>query len=143
MKINKTTDYAIRIISGIYESEGQIVTSNSLAQNKKMPHGVLMKVIRQLRDADFVKSHQGRGEVSGGYSLNKPVDKITILDIVELMEGKVALTANIYNEGKGKEEIEYVNKDKITDEYDRISNIMKQEMGRFTLYDIFNNEKYQ
>jgi Predicted transcriptional regulator len=135
MKINLMTDYAVRVIRCIYENEKGIVTSNNMSQTEGIPHGVLMKVLRQLREKGIVLSHQGRGEVSGGYTLGKSVKEITMLEIIELMEGAIMLE-NLRN--KGNSTTTDVKEDAILREYQRVSQILRSEMKRNSLYEILN-----
>ena len=129
------TDYAVRVIRCIYESKKGIVTSNNMSKTEGIPHGVLMKVLRQLREKGIVLSHQGRGEVSGGYTLGKSVKEITVLEIIELMEGAIMLE-NLRN--KGNSTTTDVKEDAILREYQRVSQILRSEMKRNSLYEILN-----
>ena len=138
MKINLMTDYAVRVIRCIYESEKGIVTSNYMAKKEEIPHGVLMKVLRELRENEIVVSHQGRGEVSGGYTLGEAVKKITMLDIVEIMEGAIALE-NIGK--KGSKRNEDIESDAILREYRRVSKILRKEMQKSTIYELLKENK--
>lgn len=48
----------------------------------------LAKVMQRLSKAGFVSSYRGPG---GGFTLNKPADDISLLDIYECIEGKIEL----------------------------------------------------
>jgi Predicted transcriptional regulator len=138
MKINLMTDYAVRVICCIYESEKRIVTSNNISKKKEIPHGVLMKVLRELREKKIVVSHQGRGEVTGGYTLGEVAKEITMLDIVETMEGDIVLENIRKKEIKTIEDIEA---DAILREYRRVSQILRKEMQKKTIYEILKDNK--
>jgi len=60
MKINLMTDYAVRVICSIYKSEKGILTSNHISRVEEIPHGVLMKVLRQLRERNYKVSSRKR-----------------------------------------------------------------------------------
>jgi Predicted transcriptional regulator len=139
MKINLMTDYAVRVICSIYENEKGIITSNYISENEKIPHGVLMKVLRELRIKEIIVSHQGRGEISGGYSLAKSIKEITFLDILEIMEGAIMLE-NIGQRNSKPQEIVGVKNEKITKEYKRISQVLRKELGKNSLYEILNEK---
>jgi Rrf2 family protein len=134
MKINRTTDYAIRIIRAIYDNGG-VVTSKIIANKENISQGVLMKIMRVLKNHGIVESHQGRGEVSGGFSLRKSPKELTLLAIVEAMEGPVLIAEWI------KDEPHLVEVSSICQEYKRINDILRTELDKYTLYDIFNKEK--
>lgn len=52
--------------------------------------GYLEQVVTQLRDADLVKGRRGPG---GGYVLSRSPEKISVREVVEAIEGKIALVA--------------------------------------------------
>jgi Predicted transcriptional regulator len=133
MKINLMTDYAMRVIGCIYENEREMVTSNYISEMEKIPHGVLMKVLRKLRDNQIIVSHQGRGQVSGGYSLGRTTDKLFVLNVIEIMEGKIEL------EKIGKKEIQ--RDDEFFKEYKRINDVVRREMERYSLYEILERNR--
>jgi Predicted transcriptional regulator len=137
MKINLMTDYAVRVICSIYKSEKGILTSNHISRVEEIPHGVLMKVLRQLRESKIIKSHQGRGELVGGYTLGASAKNITVLDIIEIMEGAIALE-NIRNKKNNK--IENIEEDEILKEYRRFSQVFRKEMQKNTIYEILNGK---
>jgi Predicted transcriptional regulator len=137
MKIKLTTDYAVRVIYSMYNSEYEVITSNSIAKKELIPHGVLMKVLKQLREGGVIASHQGRGEVSGGYTLAKSLKQITILEIVEIMEGPIALEEVRKKTAKNTENIE---DNGLLLEYQRVGESLRSEMKKRTLYDILNEK---
>ncbi|HIT90160.1 MAG TPA: Rrf2 family transcriptional regulator [Candidatus Merdenecus merdavium] len=134
MKINKTTDYAIRIIRALYDNGG-VVTSKSIAEKENISQGMLMKIMRTLKSLGIVESHQGRGEVSGGFSLRKSPKNLTLLDMIEAMEGPVVMADWV------RDDLSLINISTVYQEYDRITNILRMELERYSLYDIFTNDK--
>jgi Predicted transcriptional regulator len=133
MKINLMTDYAVRVICSVYENDRGMMTSNQISQKEEIPHGVLMKVLRVLRENGLVMSHQGRGEISGGYTLAKSLKEVTFLDIVEIMEGDIVLE-NIRNKKIVKSNVD----DLMLSEYRKYSQAICNEMKKNTLYEILN-----
>ena len=134
MKLNRMTDYAIQILRSISEHEKEVVTSKQISESEGIPHGVLMKVLRILRINGFIQSYQGRGEISGGYALSKSIKEITLLQVVEAMEGPVQLSSidgdSLLKEGR-KAGLIY-------QEYQRISDIICKEMSRYSIYDVLS-----
>lgn len=91
MKFNKMTSYAIRIVARMSLEPKQIVTSNVLAEKEDISVGVLMKVMVKLRKAGIIKSHQGRGKVSGGFTLGINQEEISIYRLMKAMDSEVEL----------------------------------------------------
>ena len=61
-----------------------------IAGDEDIPKEYLAKVLRQLADADLVSATRG---ASGGYQLARNPARISFLDVIEAVEGKVALNA--------------------------------------------------
>ena len=82
MQLNVTTDYAIRVI--LYLSmKGGISSSKELSEKMAIPEKYVLKVARKLSEAGLTKTHIGK---NGGFSVIKPTEKISLLDIISTME---------------------------------------------------------
>ena len=60
--------------------------ANQISKSTGVPVEYLRKVLQRLTRARLVASERGRG---GGFRLAKPADRISLLDIVEAIEGPV------------------------------------------------------
>lgn len=74
----KTAEYALRAVVWLGRVDG-CVPAGPLAKSTKVPRRYLNTVLQRLVGADLVHSQPGPG---GGYRLAKPIDEITILDVV-------------------------------------------------------------
>jgi len=68
--------------------EKSLASSKDLAEFQGISPSYVAKLFTQLQKAKIVKSVEG---IQGGFQLNKPADKITILDVVDALEGKKPL----------------------------------------------------
>jgi Rrf2 family protein len=85
MKFNQSTAYAIAAMAHIVNApDGQAVSNTAICNACKMPDRYVSQLMRMLVVADLLVSLRG---VSGGYKLARPADKITLLDIVEAVDG--------------------------------------------------------
>jgi len=91
MKVNKMTIYAFQIIKRIYMQGGGIVTSKYIAEKERISQGVVMKTLRILQSKGIVISHQGRGEISGGFSLIINIRDLSVCELLTIMEGEFSL----------------------------------------------------
>ena len=66
--------------------EGKLLNSKALAEFHGVPKEYLSKCLQMLSQAGLVTTTTGP---YGGYSIAKSPDKITFLDVVEAVEGKV------------------------------------------------------
>lgn len=83
----RRTDYGIRALLHLAMSESERVKAAEIAQTMDIPVGFLHQVLQQLQRTRLVTSRPGR---SGGYSLARPAVDITILEIVEALEGPIS-----------------------------------------------------
>ncbi|MEX1231570.1 MAG: Rrf2 family transcriptional regulator [Planctomycetaceae bacterium] len=77
--LTKTAEYALRIAACLAADGEAPESADRLAEVTKIPRRYLPTVLQDLVRAELVRSRSGPG---GGYSLARPADKITILDVV-------------------------------------------------------------
>lgn len=82
MQLNKTTDYAIRLILYLAQ-RAQTVSSSKLSAAIGVSPRYLLQVGAKLRDAQLISTTHGP---VGGYDLKKPPREISLFDIIFLME---------------------------------------------------------
>jgi Rrf2 family protein len=68
-----------------------------IARAQYVPREYLAKIIQKLAQAGIVTTHRG---VGGGITLARPPEEITLLDIVEAIEGPVALNSCFIRPGE-------------------------------------------
>jgi len=89
MRLNQATDYAFRAV--LYLSRlprGQVVEARLIAGEENIPMRFLLKIFRLLTRAGIVESFRG---VNGGYALARPPADITMLDVIEAIEGPIKI----------------------------------------------------
>lgn len=90
MKLSKKGEYALRslINLGIAAEVGRkLVQVSELADSEQLPVKFLEQIMQALKDAGLVESVRGK---FGGYRLAKPSRKITIGQVVRLIDGPLA-----------------------------------------------------
>ncbi|MFZ5944873.1 MAG: RrF2 family transcriptional regulator [Bacillota bacterium] len=89
MQLTQATDYAFRAVLYLTRVPSEeFINAQLIAEKEEIPMRFLLKIMRSLIKAGIVKSHRG---VGGGYSLNKTPREITLLDVVEAVEGPVVV----------------------------------------------------
>lgn len=88
-KVNKLTDYATVVLITIARSH-VVRSSQHISENTGIPLPTVAKLMKSLNKAGLVKSQRG---ASGGYSLGKVPADITLADVIQAVEGPIALTA--------------------------------------------------
>lgn len=90
LRITKITDYGF-ILLAYMASRDEVLLHNAkdLSASSGLALPTVSKVLKILTQGKILKSHQGS---KGGYSLARPANQITAAEVVEAIEGPVALT---------------------------------------------------
>ncbi|HNR42856.1 MAG TPA: Rrf2 family transcriptional regulator [Bacteroidales bacterium] len=85
MLLGNTAQYALRILLYMSEKPGRKYPASELIRKLNISDKYLRKIMTHMAKAGFVESIRGR---YGGYVFRKPVQEITIGDIIFSIEGK-------------------------------------------------------
>ena len=89
MQITRQADYAIRAVYYLAQlGPNQRAATSTVAQEKRIPPSFLAKIISQLSIAGLL--HTSRG-ARGGVSLAREPKEISLLDVVEAIDGPILL----------------------------------------------------
>jgi Rrf2 family protein len=89
MQLTMTGEYAIRMMVHLSQQPpGVIAQISDISEKWQIPEAFLRKIAARLSRAGLVDSHRG---VGGGVSLARSAEKITLLEVIEEMEGPMAL----------------------------------------------------
>jgi Rrf2 family protein len=89
MQISRKADYALR--AAIYLSlqpADKTCSAGEIAARQSVPQKFLEKIIQDLIRSGLVKSKRGW---NGGYSLARPAPEISFRDVIEAVEGPIAV----------------------------------------------------
>jgi Rrf2 family protein len=87
MKLNHAASYAVHAMVHIAGNKPDVPqASHEIAQKHKIPERFLLKVLKPMVSAGLLRSVKGP---HGGYSLAKPAAQISLLQIVEAVDGPV------------------------------------------------------
>lgn len=89
MQITRQTEYAIRTMLELARSpRGEFVSTRYISEQQDIPEDFLKKTLKLLVLAGLISTQRG---VKGGIALARPAGEITLVDIIEAVEGNVAL----------------------------------------------------
>jgi len=89
MEVTKGTLYAVYVLIYFHRNAaGEVADLHKLSQLLEAPESYLSKVLQQLHKSGYLASHMGS---KGGYRLSKPVEKTTLRDIVNVMQGETLM----------------------------------------------------
>jgi len=87
MELTRKGEYAIRGIVYLATRPGdQVCLLSDIAAAVDVPPTFLAKIFQQFSKMGLVKSYRGTG---GGFILGRAADKITLLEVVEAVEGPI------------------------------------------------------
>ena len=87
LRISRLTDYATVILASL--ADGGLASAADIAQRTRIGLPTVSKLLKELQHAGLVRSVRG---ARGGYQLARPAASINAAEIIDAVEGPVALT---------------------------------------------------
>ncbi len=93
MKLSRTVSYALQATLQLARSGSQHpVPCRQLAADGKMPEQFLLQILRNLVTHGILESTRG---ANGGYVLGRPPDDVSLLEVIEAVEGPLKTTVPV------------------------------------------------
>ena len=90
MRLTHLADYAVVMMTAAARRDaGARLSATELAEETGVPLPTAQKLMQRLAAAGLLTGQRGAG---GGYALARPVTDISLADIVEAVEGPIAMT---------------------------------------------------
>jgi FeS assembly SUF system regulator len=96
LRISKMTDYAIMVMVELHSLRGEVLSAHALAERSHLELPTVSKVLKLLVKTGLVASYRGP---SGGYSLERDAEEISVAEIIAAIEGPIAMTECSVEEG--------------------------------------------
>jgi Rrf2 family protein len=98
MKVSRSTAYALLAVGYIAKNQGDgTVPSEHISTQYNIPLEYLLKILQQLVRAKVLRSKRGP---QGGFWLAKPANKITMLEIIEAVNGELSGELNLAKQAR-------------------------------------------
>jgi len=95
MRINRRTDYAIRVILALAKQpDGKRLPTHQIQESMLVPHAFLLRIIADLSRAELITTFPGP---KGGVQLSRNAKDINLKDIWEAIEGPLLISDCIEN----------------------------------------------
>jgi Rrf2 family cysteine metabolism transcriptional repressor len=91
ISITTKSPYALQALAELARSGDGPIPIGELARRRDIPVQFLEQLFATLRRAGMLKSQRG---VKGGYTFARPPGEITVLEVVELLEGPLGRDSN-------------------------------------------------
>jgi Rrf2 family protein len=133
MKLTRTAAYAVHALVYIAgQDNGQPVVGHAAAAELRIPLGFFLRILVTLSRSGLLRSIQGP---NGGYNLGKPAKTITLLDILEAVEGPLMGHADPASNPPGALD------EKLLEVITAVTESVRKEFKRVTLADLAGGRK--
>lgn len=89
MQITRQTEYAIRTMLELTRApQDEFISTRFISEQQDIPEDFLKKTLKLLVLAGLINTQRG---VNGGIALARPAEEINLVDIIEAVEGNIAL----------------------------------------------------
>ena len=113
--ISSKGNYGIIIMFALAKNYNQgLLQINHIARSRNIPRSYLIQLLNKLKKSGLIDSVRGN---KGGYKIARAPGKITVLDVIEALEGKFSIFRN------------YPFKDAVQDLYDEAESSIKTIMS--------------
>ena len=132
LKINRQTDYAVRVVLSLAKrGQNARLSSSNIQQEMLIPKSFMSRIVAQLSHKKLVNAFPGR---DGGLSLPRPASQITLKDVVEAFEGPILLSECM--QVKGEDDCPFQSNCPVRSKWGRVQVAMMREMASITFEDL-------
>ncbi len=89
-RLNRLTDYGVVVLSQMSRNPNDLRTAPQISQETGVPLPTVSKLLNTLAHGHLIEPHRG---AAGGDTLNRPAAEIAVAEIIQALEGPIALTA--------------------------------------------------
>lgn len=91
ISVTSKSRYAVVAMAELARSGDRPLSVKELSERRDIPDQFLEQLFSTLRRSGLLTSHRGS---KGGYTLSRPADEITVLEVVQALDGKVGQEAD-------------------------------------------------
>jgi Rrf2 family protein len=89
MQVTRAGEYGVLgMLNLARRPQGEVVMIDDISRAENIPRSFLGKIFQHLVKAGLVRSTRGAG---GGFVLTRSAEEVTVLEVIEAIEGKIAL----------------------------------------------------
>ena len=125
MKLSRTVAYAVQASIHLARSQGEgPVPCSKLATEGQMPERFLLQILRHLVARGILASTRG---VDGGYQLDRPAEDISLLEVIEAIDGPLVTDLPLGEGMSGK------SRDRLTEAIGQVTEQMRNQLAAIKL----------
>ena len=89
LQISRQTEYGVLALLDLASfPPGSRLQTSDIAQRQAIPESYLIKIVNRLAQVELLQTYRGS---DGGVALARPAEKISLLEIIQALEGKINL----------------------------------------------------
>ena len=132
MKFTRTVAYAVQAVLSLAQAGGERpVPCRRLAAEGGMPERFLLQILRNLVTHGVLLSTRG---VEGGYRLSRSAAEISLLEIIEAIDGPMSATIEVNTEAAASYH------GRLASALARVSDLVRRELGSITVADLLGGK---
>jgi len=89
LRMTKQADYAIVLLTRMAGVPEVQINASEIASQTGLPQPIVSKILKLLARRELLISHRG---AKGGYRLARAAENISVAEIIEAVEGPIAIT---------------------------------------------------
>ncbi len=132
LKINRQTDYAVRVILALAQrGEGVRASSAEIQREMLIPKAFMGRIVAHLAQAGLALTFPGR---DGGLQISRNPENITLKDVVEAFEGPILISECIVSQGDN--DCPFIHACPVISKWARVQAAMLREMKSINFSDM-------
>ena len=135
LKLSKMTDYAVVCLGTLARRPGYSMSATELSRETGFNLYTVQKLLKLLvSKSDFIKANRGP---RGGYILNKNSSDISVVEIIEALDGPITLTSCVEKSESfcGSSDVCFLG-----GKWNKINEIIRKSLNDISLKDLLSYE---
>ena len=133
IKLNKMTDYAVVCLGMLSRKPGYPMSATELSKETGITLHTVQKLLKVIvSKSDLISAHRG---ALGGYILNRNSSEISVVEIIEALEGPITLTSCVDNSENLCESSDICF---LGGKWNKVNNIIRKTLNDISLNDLLN-----
>ena len=135
MKLSKMTDYAVVCLGILARKPGYSMSATELSKETGLKLYTVQRLLKLLvSKSDFIRAYRGP---RGGYILNKNSSDISVVEIIEALDGPITLTSCVDNSENFCESSDICF---LGGKWNKINEIIRKSLNDISLKDLLSYE---
>ena len=132
LRLNRMTDYAIVVLGALAHRRGEVLATAQLAALTGLAQPTVAKVARYLQAGNLLATRRG---ASGGYVLRGQPEDISLVTIIEVVEGPIAVNGCVDG---AQDPCSVANCCFMSNQWNKVNSAIRSTLDEITLADLID-----